>query len=161
MKKHLLIILCCFLPALIFAQHQGENLTTTSAQADTSSDQLLSEQTLFLKEEVFDFGKIPQGKPVQHLFEISNKGIFPFKLDNVQASCGCTTPEWEQGKEIAPGKNSTIKVGYNAAAEGPFTKLITITYNKSQTKLITIKGEVWKTPAASAPANPGINDLKD
>ncbi|MBK9532323.1 MAG: hypothetical protein IPO42_11210 [Chitinophagaceae bacterium] len=36
---------------------------------------------------------------------------------------------------------------HNAAAEGPFTKFITVNYNDAQTKQITIKGEVWKTPA--------------
>jgi hypothetical protein len=52
-------------------------------------------------------------------------------------------------------------VGYNAASEGPFTKLITITYNGSQTKQFTIKGEVWKTPVTSAPENKDLGSLKD
>ena len=50
---------------------------------------------------------------------------------------------------------------YNAAAEGVFTKTITIYYNDNQSKVITIKGEVWKTPNASAPENNSINDLKN
>jgi hypothetical protein len=90
-----------------------------------------------------------------------NSGKNAFKLDNVQASCGCTTPQWEHDKAIEPGATAQITVGYNAAAEGPFTKLVTITYNGTQTKQITIKGEVWKTPAASAPANEGVNSLKN
>ncbi|HNP54179.1 MAG TPA: DUF1573 domain-containing protein, partial [Ferruginibacter sp.] len=78
-----------------------------------------------------------------------------------QASCGCTTPEWDKDAVIAPGASSKIKVGYNAAAEGPFTKFITITYNENQNKQISIKGEVWKTPASSAPENAGVSDLKN
>ena len=61
---------------------------------------------------------------------------------------------------MAIGASSSIKVGYNAAAEGTFTKSITITYNETQTKVITIKGEVWKTPAASAPNNPS-SEIKE
>jgi len=72
-----------------------------------------------------------------------------------------TTPEWDKDKAIAPGENSKITVGYNAAAEGAFTKLVTITYGENLSKQITIKGEVWKTPASSAPVNAGINDLKN
>lgn len=70
-------------------------------------------------------------------------------------------PEWEKDKPIRPGGSSSIRVGYNAAAEGIFNKTITITYNNNQIKQMTIKGEVWKTPSASAPANTAISDLKD
>lgn len=118
-------------------------------------------ETLGLKETEFDFGKIPQGKPVTHIFEVSNTGTTPFKLDNVQASCGCTTPQWDKEKEIAAGQKSQITVGYNAAAEGPFTKSITVTYNGTQSRVLLIKGEVWKTPTTSAPTVDGANDLKN
>src|SRR5690348_17161723 len=65
---------------------------------------------LNLKETEHDFGKIPQGKPVFYVFEIANTGTLPLKLDNVQASCGCTTPEWSKDP-IAAGASDKIKVG--------------------------------------------------
>jgi hypothetical protein len=117
------------------------------------------EDALKLKETEHDFGKIPQGKPVFYSFEIINTGTEPLKLDNVQASCGCTTPEWSQDP-IAPGATASIKVGYNSAAEGPFDKAITITYNTNQTKQLKIKGTVWKAPEGSAPANASVQFLK-
>jgi Protein of unknown function (DUF1573) len=116
---------------------------------------------LAVKEMEYDFGKIPQGKPVTHVFSVTNSGKTPFKLDNVQASCGCTTPIWDKDKEIAPGASAEITVGYNAAAEGPFTKPVTITYNGGQSKVINIKGTVWKTPTESAPTNGAVNELKN
>jgi Protein of unknown function (DUF1573) len=119
------------------------------------------EDALTLKETEYDFGKIPQGKPVTHVFSVTNTGKAAFKLDNVQASCGCTTPVWDKEKVISAGASSDITVGYNAAAEGSFTKSITITYNGSQSKVILIKGNVWKTPTESAPTNGAINDLKN
>jgi Protein of unknown function (DUF1573) len=125
---------------------------TTIAQAD---------EMLTLAETQFDFGKIPQGKPVTHIFEVTNKSSVPLKIAAVNASCGCTTPEWEKDKVVAPGEKTNITVGYNAAAEGPFTKFITVTYNEAQTKQIAIKGEVWKTPGSSAPENKALNDLKN
>jgi hypothetical protein len=115
---------------------------------------------LRIKEEEFDFGTIPQGKPVYHFFKIENNGLVPLKLDNVQASCGCTTPEWNK-EAITAGGTDQIKVGYNAAAEGPFTKIITVTYNGNTTKQIKIKGTVWKAPAGSAPANTSVSFLKN
>jgi Protein of unknown function (DUF1573) len=117
-------------------------------------------ESIGLKETEFDFGKIPQGKPVIHIFEFKNIGTTPFSLDNVQASCGCTTPEWNKDV-IAPGATSKITVGYNAQNEGPFAKPVTITYNGNQSKQIIIKGEVWKTPVTSAPENSSVNSLKN
>lgn len=116
-------------------------------------------ETLELKETEFNFGSIPQGKPVYHVFQIVNKGGTPLKLDNVQASCGCTTPEWSKDP-IAAGASDKIKVGYNAASEGHFEKTVTITYNGNSTKQIIIKGEVWRAPAGPAPSNASINFLK-
>lgn len=127
-----------------------------AAPHDTSSAKL---EALSLKETSFDFGKIPQGKPVTHTFQFTNTGSTAFSLDNVQASCGCTTPEWNKDV-IQPGSTAIIKVGYNAQNEGPFTKPVTITYNGNQTKQIIIKGEVWKTPTTSAPENTSLNSLK-
>ena len=112
-----------------------------------------------LKEVEFDFGKIPQGKPVYHFFEIVNKGSEALKIENVQSSCGCTTPEWSK-EPIVKGGTSKIKVGYNSAAEGGFEKFITIQYNGNQTKQIKIKGIVWKAPLGAAPANASVQFLK-
>jgi hypothetical protein len=124
------------------------------AQTDT-----LKTDALQLKESEHDFGMIPQGKPVFYFFEIVNTGITPLKLDNVQASCGCTTPEWNR-EAIAPGSPDKIRVGYNAASEGVFEKYITITYNGNLTKQLHIKGTVWKAPAGSAPPNASVQILK-
>ena len=118
-----------------------------------------TEDPLQLKETEHDFARIPQGKPVYHFFEIVNTGKTELKLDDVHASCGCTTPEWSRDA-IAPGATARIKVGYNAASEGSFEKYITITYNTSQNKQLKIRGTVWKAPEGSAPANIAVDFLR-
>lgn len=118
-----------------------------------------TQDVLKLKETEHDFGKIPQGKPVYYTFEIVNTGATPLKLDDVHASCGCTTPEWSR-EPIAPGATAQIRVGYNAAAENDFKKSISITYNSNQTKQLTISGTVWKAPEGAAPANASVQFLK-
>jgi hypothetical protein len=137
-----------FLAATIFSLQTGQAQVTTSATP-----------VLEVKEVEFDFGKIPQGKPVYHYFEVINKSSKALKLDNVTATCGCTTPEWSKD-EIKAGGSSKIKVGYNAASHGPFEKFITVTYNGNETKQIKIKGEVWQAPAGAAPANTSVQFLK-
>jgi len=149
--------------ALVFsiAVLQAQNASVPAVVAGTDTKQAAPVETLLLKESEFNFGKIPQGKPVTHVFEIVNTGKDSLHIVNVQASCGCTTPEWEKNKPVAPGATAKITVGYNAAAEGPFTKPVTITYNVSEIKQLFIKGEVWKTPTASAPENKSLSDLKN
>ncbi len=133
--------------------------TPTNATTATNANVTTTADVLQVKETEHDFGKIPQGKPVYYFFEIANSGTTPLKLDNVQASCGCTTPEWNR-EAIAAGASDKIKVGYNAAAEGNFEKYITITYNGNQSKQIKIKGTVWKAPVGSAPTNASVQILK-
>jgi hypothetical protein len=144
-----------FLLSAVLALHEAkaQNAEQYIKQAQGVTEALAVNQT------THDFGKIPQGKPVFYEFEITNKTSAPLKLDNVQASCGCTTPEWHK-EPIAAGATDKIKVGYNAAAEGPFEKFITITYNGNASKQIIIKGTVWKAPTESAPANASVQFLK-
>jgi len=112
-----------------------------------------------LKENFFDFGKIPQGKPVFHVFEVKNTGKSTLQITDVQASCGCTTPVWER-ESVKAGGSTQIKIGYNAAEAGFFEKTITVFYGQGETMLVTIRGEVWRTPDQPAPANKSISLLK-
>jgi hypothetical protein len=148
MKK--MLFLACF-AALGFASQAQTTANTTIAKPA---------EVLQLKETSYNFGKIQQGRPVTHNFEIVNIGKEPLMLENVQASCGCTTPEWSR-EAIQPGASSTIKVGYNAAAEGDFAKTITINYSNLQVKTMTITGTVYKAPTTSAPANASLSLLKN
>ncbi len=166
MKKIFTLLFAVCVATALNAQTAPSSLTTANGSTKPIETAVVTpvtvdENLLVLKETEFDFGKIPQGKPVTHIFEVMNKSKDSLKIANVQASCGCTTPEWDKDKAIAPGGSTKITVGYNAAAEGPFTKFITVTYNGGQAKQITIKGEVWKTPGSSAPENKGLNDLKN
>ncbi len=92
-----------------------------------------------------DFGtftKSQTGEGVTCEFIYTNTGNSPLVLNRVVASCGCTTPEWTR-EPIAAGKKGSIKVTYNAASTGPFSKTITI-YSNSKDGFVTlnVKGKV-------------------
>lgn len=160
MKKLPVLLFGLMVSAIAFSQqtvhpvNDGHNHDTNTPTVTPGTDEVLK-----FKETEHDFAKIPQGKPVYYSFEIVNTGKTELKLDDVHASCGCTTPEWSR-EPIPAGGTSQIKVGYNAAAEGQFEKFITITYNTNQSKQIKIKGTVWKAPEGSAPTNASIDLLK-
>lgn len=172
--KKLAILSGLFITALsIQAQVSGGTQTVGgtqpagATQAPASAAALPSNGTalprpadvLQLREAAHNFGKIPQGRPATYTFEIVNTGSTPLLLDNVHASCGCTTPEWSRAP-ILPGATAQIKVGYNAYAEGTFSKTVTIVYNTNQSKVLTITGEVYKAPQTSAPENASVKLLK-
>jgi hypothetical protein len=92
--------------------------------------------------EAHDFGEIPQGKAVSVEFTFTNTGDEPLIVENAQTSCGCTVSDYT-AEPIAPGKSSKIKVTYNAAAAGSFTKVITVNFNDAALKkVLNIKGTV-------------------
>ncbi len=152
MKKTLLLT--------IYSLFMGFGLNAQSTVIKPSGPSADPKQDILqLKESGYSFGKIPQGRPVIHIFEIVNTGTKPLMLENVQASCGCTTPEWSR-EAISPGASASIKVGYNAYAEGHFNKTVTIFYNNGQTKALIISGEVYKVPTTAAPENASVQFLK-
>jgi len=130
--------------------------TLVTAMAQTGA---APAEPLQFKEVEYDFGSVPQGKPVYHNFELKNTGTKPILLNDVHASCGCTTPEWSK-EPIAPGATAKIRVGFNAASEGAFEKFISVQYNESGQKQIKIKGSVWQAPAGAAPPNASVQFLK-
>lgn len=91
-----------------------------------------------------EFGKIPQGKPVTTEFSFTNTGTKPLIIVTAEAGCGCTTPDYPKAP-IMTGKKGVIKVTYDAANGGPFTKDINVKFAGTQLPVtLMITGEVIK-----------------
>jgi len=132
MKK--LILLCAVV--LGFALN-------ASAQTESKAD-------IKFVSEKFDFGKIAQGKPVTTNFEFSNVGTEPLILTNVQPTCGCTIADYTK-TPVAPGAKGNVKVTFNAAVVGQFTKTIVVSSNaKTPTKYLNFVGEVLAPAGTSS-----------
>jgi len=101
-----------------------------------------------------NFGKIPQNKPVTYAFSFKNTSGKPVVIENATAECGCTTPEYPKGA-IAKGMTNKIKVTYNAASIGAFTKKVTVKLaNEKDPIILNIEGEVVNPPAATGAVKP-------
>ena len=61
----------------------------------------------------FDFGKITNGKIVEHTYVFTNTGAHELMLREVKASCGCTTPDFTKNA-IKPGKQGKITVKFDS-----------------------------------------------
>ena len=107
---------------------------------------------LQFREESFDFGSVKEaGGPVMHEFLFTNNSGRHIKILTVQASCGCTTPNWTK-EPIAPGKSGFIQASYNPKGRpGYFNKSLTVTTDLDSNPLILqIKGQVAVEGDASA-----------
>jgi P pilus assembly chaperone PapD len=92
----------------------------------------------------FDFGSIPQGKNVEHVFILKNNGDKPLTVGQVSTSCGCTVAD-VSSRNIAPGKRSEIRATFNSKNfSGQISKNILIHTNDPKTPVytLTIKGSV-------------------
>jgi len=111
----------------------------TSAQAQEAE---ASASSIEWNKTTFDFGKVPQGKPVTTEFEFTNSSMVPLIINSVQSSCGCTVPSYPK-EPILPGKTGKIVVTFNAATTGPFSKSILVNTNATEGYAsLVIKGEV-------------------
>ena len=89
-----------------------------------------------------DFGKLKQNVPATYVFKFKNISAKPLVIESAIAGCGCTTPEYPK-QPVAKGKDGTIKVTYNAANPGAFTKDVTVKFaNVEKPVILKIIGDV-------------------
>ncbi|MDQ3392677.1 MAG: DUF1573 domain-containing protein [Bacteroidota bacterium] len=90
-----------------------------------------------------DFGNVTEGTLASHDFTFTNTGTEPLLINNVKASCGCTTPYWTK-EPIMPGKQGKITASYDSNNRpGAFNKSITVTSNAQEpSKTLMVKGVV-------------------
>lgn len=105
---------------------------------------LLAQPVLKLIVTEHDFGTFKEEAGKQSFdFIVSNTGNAPLVIQNIVASCGCTTPDWTK-EPIQPGANGKITAVYDPAGRpGQFNKTLSV-YTNSDPNIVvlTIKGEV-------------------
>jgi hypothetical protein len=93
---------------------------------------------------VHDFGTFKEEAGRQtYDFIVTNTGNQPLMIQNVVASCGCTTPEWTK-QPIASGSTGKVTAIYDPKDRpGVFNKTLSVYSNsKPEVVVLTIKGEV-------------------
>lgn len=127
--------------------------TTTPAAPAAAPATSLKPENMVFKTETHDFGSVAEGPSAEYEFEFKNTGKEPIVIQQVQASCGCTTPSYSKDP-VLPGKTGKIKASFSTAGRGgsPFNKNITVMSNAG-TKVLTITGTVEKAPESSVPEN--------
>lgn len=160
MKKIILILVVALFATSTQAQKilkkgtKKADIAVTSKKAEAVVVAPIStEPSIFLANDVVEYGVISKGADGVRTFMVTNKGAQPLLLTNCSGSCGCTVPTCPR-EPILPGKSAEIQVKYDTNRPGPISKTVTIMSNdpKNPTKTVQIRGEV-KDVATVAPAN--------
>jgi hypothetical protein len=131
MKSFVLAFAALLLTAGVFAQTAAPAATVVKASSFVK-----------FKELAHDFGKIKQNTPVTYNFVFTNITDKPVVIESATASCGCTTPVKPEAP-VGKGKDDKITAGFNAAAAGPFNKIIYVKVaGVDQPMELKITGEV-------------------
>lgn len=94
------------------------------------------------KNNTVEIGEIPQGKPKEILFEFTNTGNKPIRIQEVVPTCGCTTADYSK-TEIQPANTGYVKAVFNAANVGAFSKTIKVKMiGDEEPTALTFKGIV-------------------
>jgi hypothetical protein len=91
-----------------------------------------------------DFGTFKEEAGRQSFdFIVTNTGTEPLVIQNIVASCGCTTPEWTKQPIPAGGKGKITAIYDPRDRPGQFSKTLSVYSNsKPEIVVLVIKGEV-------------------
>lgn len=129
MKQIAVCIMMC--AALSFAACN----TNETKEDETILNDSLPRTSVVFDNPKFDFGTITQGEVVEHTFFFTNKGSNEYKIETVQASCGCTTPDYTQ-TPVKPGEKGKVVVKFNSAGRsGKQSKTVTVYGNSDEGKI--------------------------
>jgi hypothetical protein len=119
------------------ADSTGTALGTTAPNPDGTTAEPVSNlplTTAEFMEESFNFGEVAEGDKVVHTFKFKNTGSNPLHVDNVKASCGCTSPDWSK-EDVAPGAEGFVTVEFDSKGKrGVQKKSVTVTFANTDPK---------------------------
>jgi|CXWJ01.1.fsa_nt_gi hypothetical protein len=149
MKKSSLFVTVTTLFISVSCNHKKDNNSTINpalvespisaeGNTDTTSFPVFAFET-----ENHEFGEIKQGDKVSFDFKFKNTGKSPLIISSVNATCGCTVPEYSKDP-IEPGDEGIVKVSFNSEGKSGMTsKTVTVLANTiPNTKVLTISADI-------------------
>ena len=118
------------------AKEKQQNVNPTSDQTITNDS--TTRAKFEIKDKSFNFGDLAEGEIVTHTFHFKNTGKKSLVIQNIESSCGCTTPKYDK-KPIPPGGEGKIEDEFNSSGRyGKQYKVINIFANVPE-KVVELK----------------------
>lgn len=110
------------------------------------AEALANMTTMSFDRKSHDYGTVSEMSDNTTTFKVTNTGKKPLIIENVSASCGCTTPS-KPDKPIAPGKSDLITVVFHPKENqlGQQNKSVTVIANTDpKMEVLNITAQVVK-----------------
>jgi hypothetical protein len=106
----------------------GSQAPGSSTSVDDAEESMIQPVIIF-DTLAHNFGTIIEGERVVCYFEYWNGGGKKLLITSVEATCGCTTPNWKR-EPLGPGEKGTLEVIFDASGRsGLQRKIITVRSN--------------------------------
>jgi len=144
-------------PSAIVATDENTKELKESLKDVAEEEKRLAEEaaanmtTMTFNELSHEFGIVKEDTKHLYNFVVTNTGIKPLFIQDVKASCGCTTPKKPE-KAIAPGKSDIIAVEFHPKVGqlGRQDKTVTVMANTEPNMVVLkIGADVIKNAATS------------
>ena len=144
-------------PSAIVATDENTKELKESLKDVAEEEKRLAEEaaanmtTMSFRELSHDFGTVMEDTKHLYNFVVTNTGKKPLFIQDVKASCGCTTPKKPE-KAIAPGKSDIIAVEFHPKVGqlGRQDKTVTVMANTEPNMVVLkIGADVIKNPATA------------
>lgn len=104
-----------------------------------AADQAWAAPNIEFDHRTFHFGRVVQGKVIDHQFTVTNTGDTDLIIEEVFTPCGCTGAV-AGDPTIPPGGTTTIDVTYDSSVRsGEVTRVITVTSNDPDEPELTLQ----------------------
>ena len=105
---------------------------------------IFAQPVMKVSKSTHDFGTFKEEAGKQTFdFIVTNTGNSPLVIQNIVASCGCTTPQWTKGPIPAGGTGKITAIYDPKDRPGQFNKTLSVyTNSKPEIVVLVIKGEV-------------------
>ncbi|MDR2917595.1 MAG: DUF1573 domain-containing protein [Tannerella sp.] len=134
----------------VYCENADPVQLTIKGNVEKKSDDNVKTPVFSPVETSHNFGSIGENDGyAEHFFKFKNTGNAPLSITRVQASCGCTKPEWTQ-TPVEPGQEGVIIITFNPKGRiGNFNKSATVYTNEEggyKRHKLTITGIVTEKP---------------
>jgi len=137
------IVYLLALPVIMGCSRHNGSLPSDQADQGKVMQDTVSQSVIAFSKLTHDFGTILEGEKVVCYFDYENTGKTDLMIHSVNATCGCTTPDWSS-EPVKTGDRKSLKIIFDATGRsGAQRKVVTVMSNASNEVVkLTIKANI-------------------
>ena len=137
------IVYLLALPVIMACSGHNGSLPSDQVDQEDITQDPTAQSVITFSKLTHDFGTILEGEKVVCYFDYENTGKSDLMIHSVEATCGCTTPDWSS-EPVKFGDSKSLKIIFDATGRsGAQRKVVTVMSNASNELVkLTIKANI-------------------